>query len=367
MLDRDATWMRRALELAALAEGRTRPNPLVGAVLVRHGVCVGEGFHPKAGEPHAEVFALRDAGSSSRDATLYVTLEPCSHHGRTPPCADALIASGISRVVSAMEDPDRRVAGSGHARLRAAGIAVEVGCLQAEARRLNAAYLRWQATRLPLVTAKVAASLDGKTATRTGESKWITGADARREGHRLRSVHDAVLVGIGTVLADDPQLTARHEDAPQPTRIVLDSTCRTPPTARIADCQAARTVVAVTDRADGARVSRLERIGVEVWRLPSGESGVELNALLDRMGIEGVQSLLVEGGSAVLGSFVSQRLIDRVVWFIAPMVIGSSRATSSVGDPGFAALDEALRLGPWRIREVPPDVCLEADVCREGM
>ncbi|MDA1192945.1 MAG: bifunctional diaminohydroxyphosphoribosylaminopyrimidine deaminase/5-amino-6-(5-phosphoribosylamino)uracil reductase RibD [Candidatus Poribacteria bacterium] len=362
----DERWMLLALQEAAKASGRTSPNPLVGAVVVRNGVCVGTGFHPRAGQPHAEVFALREAGEKARGATVYVTLEPCSHYGRTPPCADKLIAAGVARVVSAMEDPDARVSGRGHAKLRHAGIAVESGVLESEARRLNAPYLKWKRTGRPFVTVKLAMSLDGKTATRTGESKWITSEAARAEGHRLRNTHDAILTGIGTILADDPQLTTRlseGEDARDALRVILDTHARTPVIARaLQGADDTQTILVVGEQADAARVEALESAGAVVWRLPSSGRGIDLNALLDRLGSADILSVLVEGGASIIGSFVEARAVDRVVAFLAPMVIGGREALSGIGGEGFARLAETLRFASWETRPIPPDLCVIADV-----
>jgi diaminohydroxyphosphoribosylaminopyrimidine deaminase/5-amino-6-(5-phosphoribosylamino)uracil reductase len=362
----DARWMRRALELAETASGRTSPNPLVGAVVVRNGICVGEGFHPKAGEPHAEVFALREAGDAARGATLYVTLEPCSHYGRTPPCADLIVRCGIRRVVSAMEDPDPRVSGRGHERLRNAGIRVDAGLLESDARRLNAPYLKWKTTGVPFVTLKIAMSLDGKVATRTGESRWVTGDASRLDGHRLRNTHDAILVGVGTALADDPLLTTRLPDSSRdPTRVVLDTDARTPLTAKVVNVDSdAGTLLFVADDADDLRVNALAERGVEVCRVPRTPRGVDLNAVLKTLGERQVLSVLVEGGPTVHGSFAELRLVDRVVVYVAPVVIGGKDAPSAVGGMGFATLADSLHLESWRVSSVSPDVRLEADVKR---
>lgn len=353
--------MRKALDLAAIANGHTSPNPAVGSVVVRHGVCVGAGFHPRAGEPHGEVFALREAGDAAAGSTLYTTLEPCSHTGRTPPCADLIVDRRVARVVSAMEDPDPRVSGRGHKRLRAAGVAVDVGVLEAEARRTHASYIKWKGSGLPFVTLKMAMSLDGKTATATGESKWITSEAARLEGHRLRDRHDAVLVGVGTVLADDPALTTRlpagGRDA---TRLVLDTRARTPVTAKVVTQRSdASTIVVVGPAADAGRVAALRDAGATVWTVATDEDGVALAPVLARCGEEGMLSVLVEGGSRALGSFVRSGRCDRVVAFVAPMVLGGEAATPAVGGHGFPHLADALRLTSWETRRCGPDALLD--------
>ena len=357
----DDRWMGKALDEAEVANGHTSPNPAVGAVVVRNGVCVGAGHHPMAGEPHGEVFALREAGDDSVGATLYTTLEPCSHTGRTPPCADLIIERGLTRVVSAMEDPNPQVAGRGHQRLRKAGVAVDIGVLEDRARRTHASYIKWKSTGLPFVTLKMAMSLDGKTATTAGESKWITSEAARLEGHRLRDRHDAILVGVGTVLADDPALTTRLPPGGRdPDRLVLDTNARTPVTAAVlAQRSDARTVILAAESAAESRVAALEAAGATVWRLPVDEHGICLSAVLARCGAEGLLSVLVEGGSRVHGSFVRSQHCDRVVAFIAPKILGGSTATPAVGGSGFARLAECLRIESWETRACGPDVVLD--------
>ena len=364
--DVDGAWMRRAIDLASRARGRTSPNPLVGCVLVRDGVCVGEGFHGRAGSAHAEACALQDAGSRARGATVYVSLEPCSHWGRTPPCVDALIQHGVARVVSAMADPDERVQGRGHDRLRAAGIRVDVGVLETAARRLNAAYILWKYRGTPHVTLKLASSLDGKAATSRGQSKWVTSPEARLDGHALRDVSDAILVGVGTVLADDPSLTVRMPGADatrDPMRLVLDSNARTPIGSKLLiGSDHAQVVIAVGEDADEGRVGALRAAGADVWRVPRDEDGLALGPVLERLGRQNILSLLVEGGPRVAGSFVRQRRVDRVVAYMASRLIGGSGALGSVGGVGIPELPQALPLEFVTVSRVGPDVRIEADV-----
>lgn len=321
--------MRRALELAARADHRTSPNPMVGAVvLAAGGALAAEGWHHRAGEAHAEALALALAGERARAGTLYVTLEPCLHRGRTAPCVDAVIAAGVARVVVATVDPDPRVRGAGVARLREAGIEVETGLLGADAERLNEFYLHHRRTGRPFVSAKFACSLDGRIATRTGASRWISGEEARAHGHRLRHVHDAILVGVGTVLADDPRLSARLEGARQPLRVVLDSRGRTPAGARLR-AEAGETLF---------------------------DAGRDLPGLLDRLGARGILSLLVEGGARVHGSFFDQRLVDRVYAYLAPLVIGGEGAPAAVGGLGPDRLEDALRLAAVEVLQLGSDL-----------
>lgn len=359
--------MERALRLAERGRGRTSPNPMVGAVLVRDGAngtpdIVGEGFHPRAGEPHAEIFALRQAGEQARGATLYVNLEPCCHYGRTPPCTQALIAAGVAEVHFAMLDPDPRVAGRGRAELEAAGIRTVLGEREAKARALNEVFVHWITTGRPFVTAKFAMSLDGKIATHTGDARWITGTEARRYVHQLRDQVDAILVGIETVMTDDPQLTTRIEgvtDVRHPLRVILDSTGRIPPTARVVDpALPGRTVVATTSGCPAECRRALADGGVEVLVLPADDGRVSLTALLKTLGQREITSLLVEGGGTVLGSFFAHGLVDKVQAFIAPLIIGGRDAPMPVGGTGAARIAEAWRLAAVHVQELGPDVLI---------
>lgn len=355
--------MARALALAERARGRTRPNPMVGAVLVAGGAVVGEGFHARAGEPHAETIALRQAGEAARGADLYVTLEPCAHHGRTPPCADAIIAAGVLRVFAAMRDPNPRVDGRGLARLREAGVAVRVGLLGEEAARLNEVYCKHVRTGLPHVTLKVGMSLDGKTATRTGEARWITGEESRRRVHELRNVTDAVLVGIGTVLADDPDLTTRLPgvECRHPDRVVIDSNLRIPSKARLlAHRNKGRTLIVAGPLAPAARVRELRELGAEVVVVDGGGRRVEPAAVVARLAELGITSVLVEGGSEIAASFLEAGVVDKIVFFIAPLIIGGREAPPVIGGRGAGPLSEALRLHDMRWSGTGGDLMVEA-------
>jgi diaminohydroxyphosphoribosylaminopyrimidine deaminase/5-amino-6-(5-phosphoribosylamino)uracil reductase len=362
--------MRRALELAARADHLTSPNPMVGAVILdASGDPAGEGFHARAGEAHAERIALQRAGTRARGGTLYVTLEPCSHQGLTPPCADAVIAAGISRVVVAMEDPDPRVAGSGLTRLKGAGITVELGLEEEAARRLNRFYVKQRTTGLPWVTVRFAASLDGKIATSTGESRWITSEAARLESHRLRQRHDAILVGAGTVAADDPELTNRlPEAARQPLRVVVDSTLRVPPTAKVLAGQAiAPTLVVTTQRADQQAVAALRATGVEVVAVPAAGSGqrVSLEHVLRLLGNRALLSVLVEGGAEINGAFFDSHLVDGVVAFLAPVIIGGTSAPGAIGGLGAQRLTDAFRLSNVQVTPIGDDLMVSGE-CSPG-
>ncbi|MBB4285047.1 diaminohydroxyphosphoribosylaminopyrimidine deaminase/5-amino-6-(5-phosphoribosylamino)uracil reductase [Roseospira goensis] len=336
----DRDHMAAALVLARRGLGRVWPNPAVGCVLVRDGCVVGRGWTQPGGRPHAETEALRRAGDRARGATAYVTLEPCSHHGRTPPCADALVAAGVARVVAALTDPDPRVAGRGLARLRDAGVRVETGLGATAAAEINAGFLDRVERGRPLVTVKVAATLDGRIATASGESRWITGPVARTHGHRLRADHDAIAVGLGTVLADDPMLDCRLpglEDR-SPVRVVFDSRLRLPPDARLATSAAVRptwVVCAAAETDDGAvrrRRSVLESQGVRVLPVAADRDGrVEPAAALEALGAAGLTRLLVEGGGHLIGALLAADRVDRLEWFAAPRVLGDDGRPAVAG------------------------------------
>lgn len=333
----DLHWAARAIELALQADYRTSPNPMVGAVVVDvAGNLAGEGYHRQAGQPHAEQEALAAAGDRARGGTMYVNLEPCTHLHRTPSCAEAALLAGIARVVVSMPDPDDRVSGKGIAKLEAAGIETVVGVHEERAGRLNEFYVKHRLTGRPFVSAKFAMSLDGKIATRAGESRWITGEESRLHGHRLRHIHDAILVGVGTVIADDPELSARldGEDVRQPLRVVLDSQLRTRMSARVVG---PNTLIATT---------RSGLVGAaEILPLPATAEGrVPLAPLLDELGKRGILSLLVEGGSEVHGSFLAEGLVDKVHVYVAPRLIGGRDAPGAIGGSGVERLVEAIQL-----------------------
>jgi diaminohydroxyphosphoribosylaminopyrimidine deaminase/5-amino-6-(5-phosphoribosylamino)uracil reductase len=354
-------WMRRALELARRAEGRTSPNPLVGAVIVRDGRVLGEGFHRRAGLPHAEAEALRAAHESVTSATMYVTLEPCSHYGRTPPCSEAILSAGIAHVVYAVADPNPSAAGGGR-RLREAGVQVITGVCAEEAEELNRFFLHAVRTGRPYVVAKYAASLDGRIAARSGDSKWITGEAARNRAHELRHMVDAVVVGAGTVIADDPSLTVRLpiEEPAHPLRVVLDSAGRTPLECRLFSGELPGvTLVAATQTLPAEREAALAVRGVEVLRLPADQHGrVDVAALAQALGARGVRSMMVEGGAAVHGAFFDANLVDEVWAFVAPVIIGGAAAPGPVGGRGAETMAQALRIGKLQVESHGGDVLL---------
>ncbi|MGC5326746.1 bifunctional diaminohydroxyphosphoribosylaminopyrimidine deaminase/5-amino-6-(5-phosphoribosylamino)uracil reductase RibD [Brevibacillus sp. SYSU BS000544] len=348
---RDADFMRTAIELAKSTTGQTSPNPMVGAIVVKDGAIVGVGAHLKAGEPHAEVHALRMAGEKAQGATIYVTLEPCSHHGRTPPCVEAIIRAGISQVVVATVDPNPQVAGRGVKMLQEAGLDVRVGVLEAEAHELNEVFFHYITTGKPFVTVKTASTLDGKIATGSGNSKWITGEQAREEVHLMRHRHDAILVGVGTVIQDNPALTARvNEQGRQPVRVILDTHLRIPMTARVITNSEAPTWIITSKNASPERITALTSGHVHVIVLDS--EAVTIQAVLQVLGENGITSLFVEGGSAVNGSFLQEKAINKVISYLSMKLVGGALAPTAFGGEGYTTMNEAVRLNKVTVEQV---------------
>ena len=368
MAERDEAHMARALELAHRGWGRVSPNPLVGAVVVRDERVVGEGWHEGPGTDHAEVMALRHAGPRSSGATLYCTLEPCNRFGRTPPCTSAIIAAGVARVVVAGIDPNLGDDAPGLAELRASGIDVAAGVLRDPALRANGAFLRHVVTGLPFVVLKMAATLDGKTAAADGSSRWITSEEARGDVQRLRAWSDAIVVGAGTVGIDDPRLTVRDDafaSARPPLRVVVDASGRTPASARVFGAEAP-TLVATTNAVPGDRVGAWEEAGAEVLVLdPADGGGVDLPALMQTLGKRDVQGVLLEGGATLAWSFVREGLVDRVVVYVAPRLVGGTGAAGILGGAGIASMGDAIELDALEVARMGPDVRMEADVHRD--
>lgn len=363
----DEAYVERALALAELGRGLVSPNPMVGAVLVREGRIVGEAYHEGAGLPHAEVLALREAGPEARGATLYVNLEPCDHEGRTGPCTEAIIEAGVSRVVAAMRDPNPIVDGRGFARLRAAGIEVREGVLREEAERLNEAFAKHVRTGLPFVTWKMAASLDGKVASRDGTSRWITSEAARADVHRLRAASDAIVVGAGTALADDPSLTVRmpgYRGRP-PLRVLVDARGRVPAAGDLFTDEAP-TLVATTPLAAEERRDEWAAAGAEVLVYEAEAERVPVARLLEDLGKRGVQAVLLEGGPTLAWSALEEGVVDRVIVYLAPKLIGGTEAPTVLGGRGFAPIGNALRLRVRAFDRVGEDLKVEAVVVREG-
>ena len=361
----DAHYMRLALRLGRRGLGRTSPNPPVGAVVVAGQTVVGRGYHHKAGMPHGEVEALRDAGAQARAATLYVTLEPCAHHGRTPPCTDAVIAAGVRRVVIGTGDPNPSVPGNGAARLRAAGIDVTMGVAQSACDELIAAFRKHVTTGLPLVTLKLAASLDGRIATATGESRWITGAASRRSVHHLRATHDAILVGAETVIHDDPELTCRLRGGRNQLRVILDGRLRLPLSAKVlTHTETAATLVVTGQQASAAKIRQIEARGATVMRLPATSARVSMARLMRALGKRNVASVLIEGGATVAAAALAAHVVDRLLIFYAPKLIGGD-GRPMLGPLGVRRLLQAPRLGPLRVRRLAGDVLVATEVLND--
>jgi len=362
----DRRFMRRALRLARRGLGRSSPNPAVGAVVVKNGRVIGEGYHAKYGAPHAEVHALAAAGAEAKGAAIYVTLEPCHHQGKTPPCTRAILAAGLARVLYGASDPNPKVAGGGGDFLAAQGIEVRPGILRLECQREHRFFFKHVTTGRPYVVLKTAATLDGRTAAHTGDSRWVTGEKARRHAHRMRAWLDAICVGSGTALADDPQLTCRLRGGRDPLRVVVDSKLRLPPTAKVLDkASTARCLVACGPKAPAQRRAALEKAGAEVLVLPQGPAGgLDLAALLAELGRRGVTSLLLEGGAGLAWGFLSAGLVDEVAYFYAPKLIGGVAAPGMIGGQGFAIMNQAVSLEPPRLRRLGEDILLQARVLR---
>jgi len=357
--------MQRALSLARRALGSTSPNPAVGAVLVKEGRIVGEGFTQPPGGPHAEVLAIRQAGEAARGAALFVTLEPCCHRGRTPACTEAVLAAGVREVHLSHLDPDPHVNGQGREELESAGVAVFVGEGEKEARRINEAYLKHRTTGLPFVIAKFAGSLDGKIAATSGDSRWVSSPESRRWAHRQRTMVDAIMVGVRTVLMDDPELTARPEpgegvrqadgEPRQPLRVVVDSRGRTPPSARVLQGPS-RALVATTEASSEAWRRQMQEAGAEVLLLAASGERVDLGELLRLLGGRDILSLLVEGGGELLGSFFDLGLVDKVQAILAPMIIGGQEAPTAVAGRGAHRMADALRLRDVAVERLGEDL-----------
>ncbi|MBI4994695.1 bifunctional diaminohydroxyphosphoribosylaminopyrimidine deaminase/5-amino-6-(5-phosphoribosylamino)uracil reductase RibD [Candidatus Peregrinibacteria bacterium] len=353
----DLQFMHRAIELAGRGTGFVSPNPLVGAVFVKNGKIISDGFHKKFGGDHAEIVALKNAGKnkiSLAGSTLYINLEPCIHSGKTPPCVPALIAAGISRVKIAMKDPNPLVSGRGISALRRAGIKVDVGYLEREAKALNEKFIKWMKTGMPFVSMKVAMSLDGKIATRTGDSKWITGEGSRKYVKRIRDEHDAILVGAGTVLKDNPVLKGKIRE---PLRVILDSKLTLPFTEKV--FRNNNVFIALTSKAPQFKINALikRRINFKIFK---GEK-IPLRPLLRFLSGKNISSVLVEGGSEIFGSAIDEKLVDKFYWFIAPKIIGGQGAKPAVGGKGVFKMAQAMDLKDFRIEKSGKDILVIAN------
>lgn len=360
-------YMAQALSLASLALGQVSPNPAVGAVVVKDEVVIGQGYTQPPGDAHAEVMALKQAGDAARGATLYVTLEPCCHFGRTPPCSRSIVAAGINEVHFAMTDPNPMVAGGGQHELEALGIRTYTGEHEAEARELNEAYIRYITAGTPFVTAKFAASLDGKIATRSGDSRWISSSESRRYAHHLRYVTDAIMVGANTVLTDDPHLTARccggkgGTAKKQPLRVIIDGKGLIPLSARIFT-EPGKTLLVWGRSAKPEEKAAFNQAGAEVLELPLGNGQVDMKELFQTLGRRGITSVLVEGGGTLLGSLFDSGLVDKVVAFIAPIIIGGENAVSAVAGGGVDKIADSIQLKRVRVEQLGQDLVVSGHV-----
>jgi diaminohydroxyphosphoribosylaminopyrimidine deaminase/5-amino-6-(5-phosphoribosylamino)uracil reductase len=356
----DEKYMFRALELANKARGFTSPNPLVGAVIVKNDRIIGEGYHKKRGENHAEINAFDSAKESVEGATLYVNLEPCSHYGKTPPCADKIIEKKIKRVVVAMTDPNPKVAGRGIEKLKAAGIQVDVGILKEQAALLNEVFIKYITKNVPFVHLKAGMSLDGKIATRSGQSRWITGGESRKEVHQLRAYYSGIMAGIQTVIDDDPELTCRDYEGSNPVRIVVDTKLRIPLDSKVLlNQENAPTIIATTESADKEKLARLETMGVKILTIPEYEGHVCLKSLMQELGNMEIDSILLEGGATLNYSSLKENIVDKVSIYIAPMLIGGQLAPSPVGGEGVLHLSDAVKLTNINYSQVGKDIKIE--------
>lgn len=358
-LSYDEKYMKLAMQLAGNAIGRTSPNPLVGAVIVKDNRVVGCGWHRKAGTPHAEVHALNQAGELAQGADVYVTLEPCAHYGKTPPCAKALVEAKVKNVYGGLLDVNPKVAGKGFKILEDAGIHVEYGFLQDELRKQNEVFFKWIEHKKPFVVLKAAMTLDGKIATATGQSKWITNETSRAYGYKLRDIYDGIMVGINTVIEDNPMLTARVDGGKNPIRIVVDSSLKIDINANVVQDKSAKTIIATTDKADKDKILKLQAQDVDVIVVDKDENDkVDIEKLLDILGQQNICSILVEGGATLSGSFVAKKLVDKVYFFIAPKIIGGKEAKTPVAGTGILNLQEALALKDIQVEKLDEDILI---------
>jgi diaminohydroxyphosphoribosylaminopyrimidine deaminase / 5-amino-6-(5-phosphoribosylamino)uracil reductase len=349
-----------ACRLALKAAGRTSPNPMVGAVLVRGGKVIATGFHRIAGEDHAEIVALKRAGAKAKGATLYINLEPCSHYGRTPPCSRALIRAGIKEVVAGMKDPNLLVAGRGFRELRRGGIQVRAGLLEQECRTLNEAFIKYITRQLPFVTLKLAASLDGKIAAVTGDARWISSKASRRMVHELRNQVDAVITGVGTVIADDPQLTCRIPNGRNPWRVILDSRLRVPLAAKLLrQPDPERSIIVTSDRSPHQKARAIESLGAQVWRVRLRRGRIPWTAILRRLAAKGTLSVMIEGGATTAAWALQEQAVDKLLFFYAPMILGGDGRVM-IDALGVKRVRQALRVQRTRVRKLGTDTLVSA-------
>lgn len=363
----DEKFMFRALELAEKGVGMVSPNPMVGAVIVKDGEIIGEGYHEKYGNPHAERNAITNARQDLLNgSTIFVTLEPCSHHGKTPPCTDAIIAAGVKRVVIAAKDPNPKVSGGGANILKAAGIDVETGLLEKEAIAQNAPYFKWVKTGMPYIIAKWAMTLDGKTASRSGDSKWISNEQSRKYVHYLRGRYDSIMVGSGTVIADNPMLTCRGFDLPSPKRIIVDSKAGiSPDSYLVKSANEFQTIIATTKAAGTDKLKNLKKNGCKIIDCPDIEGRVDINHLFKELGKRDIQSVLVEGGATLFGSLFDAGLPDKAIVFISPKIAGGQDALTPVAGIGIDTIKDSIGISEWQVRHFDGDIMIEGEIQRK--
>lgn len=355
----EENYMQLALEFAQKGKGWVAPNPLVGAIIIKEGRIIGQGYHEAYGGPHAEVNAIHAATENVAGATMYITLEPCAHFGKTPPCADLLIRHNISKVVIGMLDPNPLVSGKGVAKLKRAGIEVVTGVLEKKSRSMNEAFLSYIVTKRPFVVMKTAMSLDGKIATAAGESQWISSAESRERVHALRHELTGIMVGVETVIQDDPRLTARLPNSKQPIRIIIDSRLRIPLTAKVLQQNEAKTIVATTEAADLSQKKALQRMGVEVISTKSDSGRVHLQELMTGLGARGIDSLLLEGGATLNFSALEAGIVDKIQVYVAPLLIGGKTAKTPIEGAGVLALEQGFQMKDWSVEKVGQDLLIE--------
>ncbi len=367
LTDRDIRFMKRAIKLSQKGKYAARPNPVVGAVIIKAGEVIGEGYHERFGGPHAEVNAINNAEKPVKDATMYVTLEPCSHYGKTPPCADRIIADEFSRVVIGMADPNPVVNGKGIEKLKAAGIEVEVSVLENDIRRVNEIYLKNVTKKLPFCVLKTAMTLDGKIATKRGDSKWISGEKSREYVHELRHLYNGIMVGVNTIINDDPELTDRsyHAEKKHPVRIITDSTGRMPLDSKVLYENSIRTIVAVTDKAPVEFIKKIKDKGKDVIVCPGKNEKVDLEFLMKELWKEGIDSVMIEGGSTLNYSAISDGIVDKLISFISPKIIGGSKSLTSVGGEGVDTISDAVFLNIESVERIDEDVIIESYLAKK--
>ncbi len=364
--------MKKAINLAKYGKGRVSPNPLVGALVIKNNEIIGRGYHHKAGEPHAEVLALKEAGSTAKGATLVVNLEPCCHYAKTPPCTKVIIESGIIKVVSGMEDPNPLVSGKGFAELRNAGIEVKTDVLKKQCTKLNEVFIKYITSKKPFVTLKGAISLDGKVSSATGESKWISNEKSRKITHKLRSLHDAILVGVDTIIKDNPQLTCRlDKNSKNPIRIILDSTLRIPLSSQVIQLSrksSSPTIIVTTEQSTPDKIKIMEKEGVQVLVTRSNSDlQIDLNNLLMILGEQNITSILIEGGPTVNASFLQAGIVDKLILFIAPILIGGKTTPSLIGGTGIKKLADAINLTDFTIRKIDNNFLFEGYIRKQKL